>query len=410
MNGDLGVFRVLYINKYASFPPLESGTHRSYYLMSELAKREFRIDFVTSYTSHLTPRLEKPRLSLTSNLNIFFIKVPSYKKPSGFLRALGWLIFEVKVLFKISFSRKKYDCVIASSPSILSLLSGIFLSKLKHSKLIVEIRDIWPLTLTEEGGFSKKSLLIRIMNQIERFAYVKAEVIVGTMPNLEEHIETVTKKHQKVTCIPMGVTEELCVRSFRFEKGMLNGFSFHDSFVIAYAGTLGSTNPLDDLFEVAEEFLSDAKIKFLVIGGGSKLETLRDSYKDLSNVFFAGPKSREETLCILNKCSVLYFATYDSKIWRFGQSLNKVLDYMLSARPMIGSYSGFPSMINEAKCGVLVAPGDKVALKKAIDNLRKLDKVSLDSMGVRGKEWLCANRKYASLGDKYAEILRELKR
>jgi glycosyltransferase involved in cell wall biosynthesis len=138
------------------------------------------------------------------------------------------------------------------------------------------------------------------------------------------------------------------------------------------------------------------------------LTSLIDRYKDLPNVIFSGPKPREETLKILKKCSILYFATYNSEIWRYGQSLNKVVDYMLSARPIIGSYSGFPSMINDANCGVFVAPGEAIALKNAIVEFRNLDKSTLDSIGARGKEWLCANRKYSYLSYQYAKILKSL--
>jgi glycosyltransferase involved in cell wall biosynthesis len=408
MRIDTGSHRILYINKYASFPPLESGTHRSYFLMLELAKLGLSIDFVTSDFSHLNPRTRKPKLNGHSNLNVFFLKVPSFTQPSGFKRALGWLVFEAKVITKFAFSTKKFEFVIASSPSILTLLSGILLSKLKSSKLIVEIRDIWPLTLTEEGGFSKENFSIRVMQKIERLAFSRADLIVGTMPNLEAHVETVTSMHREVVCIPMGVDDELCEGKHSFAQSTIEESTFENFFTIAYAGTLGKTNPLNDFFEVAGDLLKDTGVKFLVIGGGPMLTSLIDRYKDLPNVIFSGPKPREETLKILKKCSILYFATYNSEIWRYGQSLNKVVDYMLSARPIIGSYSGFPSMINDANCGVFVAPGEAIALKNAIVEFRNLDKSTLDSIGARGKEWLCANRKYSYLSYQYAKILKSL--
>ncbi len=34
--------------------------------------------------------------------------------------------------------------------------------------------------------------------------------------------------------------------------------------------------------------------------------------------------------------------------------MNKVVEYMLAGKPIIASYTGYPSMINEAECGYFV--------------------------------------------------------
>ena len=70
---------------------------------------------------------------------------------------------------------------------------------------IFEIRDIWPLTLTEEGGFSKFNPLIFGLGFIEKLGYKYSDIIVGTMPNLEEHVAEVIGYKRKVSCVPMGL-------------------------------------------------------------------------------------------------------------------------------------------------------------------------------------------------------------
>jgi glycosyltransferase involved in cell wall biosynthesis len=102
---------------------------------------------------------------------------------------------------------------------------------------------------------------------------------------------------------------------------------------------------------------------------------------------------------------VIYFSTFKSKVWDYGQSLNKMIDYMLSGRPIIGSYSGFPSMINEAECGVFIPAEDAQALKDAILRFADMPSEERDAIGARGREWIIANRRFTKLAYSYLDIM-----
>jgi hypothetical protein len=83
-------------------------------------------------------------------------------------------------------------------------LNGVLLKKKFQTNLIFEIRDIWPFTLTEEGGYSKINPLMIITAWIEKWGYCKSDLIVGTMPNLNEHIYIITGREINFECIPFG--------------------------------------------------------------------------------------------------------------------------------------------------------------------------------------------------------------
>jgi glycosyltransferase involved in cell wall biosynthesis len=89
----------------------------------------------------------------------------------------------------------------------------------------------------------------------------------------------------------------------------------------------------------------------------------------------------------------------------YGQSLNKLIDYMYSGRPVLGSYSGFPSMIDEADCGEFVPAGDPQALVRALLDWAGRPPAELDSMGARGRAWVMSNRSYERLADGYLGLL-----
>ena len=72
---------------------------------------------------------------------------------------------------------------------ILCLVScSIYLKWRQGSHLVFEIRDIWPLTMIHEGSFSRWHPLALYLRFIELWGYRRADLIVGTMPNLKQHV------------------------------------------------------------------------------------------------------------------------------------------------------------------------------------------------------------------------------
>ena len=54
--------------------------------------------------------------------------------------------------------------------------------------MVFEIRDIWPLTLVEEGKYSRLNPIYCVLRLLELCGYKYADLIVGTMPNLKQHV------------------------------------------------------------------------------------------------------------------------------------------------------------------------------------------------------------------------------
>jgi glycosyltransferase involved in cell wall biosynthesis len=138
-------------------------------------------------------------------------------------------------------------------------------------------------------------------------------------------------------------------------------------------------------------------IHFLVVGDGDLRNGYIEKYKHLENLIFAPRVSKAMVQSVLARCDLLYFAVHVSKVWQYGQSLNKVIDYMISGKPILASYSGYKSMINEANCGVYVEAGNIFELQEQIKNFLNMDKWARAEMGMRGKAWLCDNRQYKKL-------------
>lgn len=295
--------------------------------------------------------------------------------------------------------------VIVSSLSLLTILNGLLLCLKYKSRLVFEVRDIWPLTIIEEGGFSPRNPFVLGLAWLERLSYRKADAIVGTMPNLAAHVCREIGYVRPVFCVPMGVSQDHLDDVAALPEDYVGRYLSNNKFKVVHAGTVGITNALDVFFAAAQMLSGDDGIEFVVVGDGALKESYQNKFRDLPNLKFAPKVPRNMVQAVLEKGDLLYFSVHDSKVWNYGQSLNKVIDYMLAAKPIVASYSGYPSMVNESACGVFVPANDVAALVNAIQKFKAMPKEEREQIGFGGREWLLQNRSYSKLASDYLEIL-----
>jgi len=168
------------------------------------------------------------------------------------------------------------------------------------------------------------------------------------------------------------------------------------------------SNGLDTFIEVIKELKDNKFIHFVIAGNGGLREKYLKDLEGYNNVQFLGKVEQKEVKNILAKCSILYFAALKSKVWQYGWSPNKLIDYMISGKPILASYSGYQSMINEANSGIFVPAEDKESLLKGINIMASMPQNELEAMGTRGREWLIENRQWETLANNYISILNKL--
>lgn len=401
------------ISKYAS--SFEVGFEsRIFALARRFVKIGHSINVISSDSNHFGTYPKYDNLYNFEKLDgveVLRIKTLKYKKTASIKRILSWLDFEWKLFFAPLKKYEKPDIVIVSSLSLITILNGIRLKRKYKAKLVFEIRDIWPLTLVQEGGYKNSNLFVKILGQIEKFGYEKSDLIVGTMPNLKEHVETVTDiKNNKCVCVPFGFDANF----YNLLDVNPNAFGINyniptNKFIIGYAGSIGITNGLDTFIACAKKMSKDNRIIFALLGDGdSKLKYFNET-KNLENIIFISKVKREEVASFLALCNLLYFSSLKSKIWDYGWSPNKLIDYMMAGKPVLASYSGHQSMINEAGSGFFVPAEDEDALINKLQQILEINLDELNNMGIAGKEWILINRDWDIVAKNYIDVIYKIK-
>lgn len=401
---------IWYVSKYVSPPGKGAVGSRGYFLMKELALMGHNIALIISNSNHLAEPLELKHNYLiqeVDGMQLCWVRTMKYTTAKSLRRILSWIHFEWRLLWLPKQQLPAPDVVVVSSLSLLTVLTGMWLRVRYKCRFVFEVRDIWPLTLTEEGGFSSTNPFVKVLGVIEYLGYRYADAIVGTMPNLSEHVNQVLGHPKKTYCIPMGVD----VYTPDYPKNLPLNFEASyfpsEKFIIAHVGSIGIANALETFFNCAEIMKEEPNIHFLVIGNGDLRDSFQLKYSYLSNLTFVPSVPKDTVQPVLARCNLLYFSVHDSKVWNYGQSLNKVIDYMIAGKPVLASYSGYPSMINEANCGTFVPAGDVDALKREIIRYYNMSRDERHELGSRGRVWLMQNRPYKKLAMKYINILLE---
>lgn len=399
---------IWYVTKYFSPKTATSPGGRGWFLVDEMRRAGYQVVVVSSDSNNLVdlPVLhDRVTVEVTDGVKLVWLKTMKYSVAKSARRILSWFHFEWNLFWLNKRELERPDVVIISSLSLLTIVNGLLL-KLKYKcRLVFEVRDIWPLTIVEEGGFSNGNLFVRGLSWLERLAYRKSDAIVGTMPNLAAHVRNELGRDRPVFCVPMGVSQEHLSDVAELPPEYAESYLSSGKFKVVHAGTIGITNALDVFFAAAQAMREHADVEFVIVGDGALKQSYQQQYGNLPNLVFAPKVPRNMVQSVLAKGDLLYFSVHDSKVWDYGQSLNKVIDYMLAAKPVVASYNGYPSMIDESGCGVFVPANNVDAVVGAVLEMKAKSDQERSAMGARGREWLLQNRSYTKLANDYLQIL-----
>jgi glycosyltransferase involved in cell wall biosynthesis len=337
------------------------------------------------------------------------LRTLGYRTTASIRRVLSWLHFEWRILRTQLDDLPRPDVIIVTSLSLFSVLNGARLARKFQVPWVFEVRDIWPLTLTEEGGFSRWHPLTLVMQWIERMGYRQADLTVGTMPNLAPHASAIAGFPINCACVPFGFDPLLAPQPVpappRTELQMPRDDS---TLTVGYAGSMGIANALDNLIEAAVALREDHRFRFVLLGDGDLRATYMANTAGCPHVHWLGKVPREEVHAVLTQCDILYFSAHPSRVWDSGMSLNKLTDYLLAAKPILGSYSGFPSILDEAGCGEFLPAGDTEAIVAALNRYAAQPREYLEKMGAAGRTWLFEHRTWGHLANEYLGLLDHL--
>ena len=371
-----------------------------------MVRQNHSVQIITSDSNHGSDfDLEnQPTATIVSeNVRYTIINTFKYRLSASVARVISWFDFDLK-LFRF-FRHVSPDVVLVSSLSLTSIIFGLYIRARHGSRLVFEVRDIWPLTMIEEGGFSKWHPLALYLRFLELWGYRRADLIVGTMPNLKQHVleSGISKRDRAYHTCGIGVSLDRAAEGTPFIFTPDLEARMQGRTIVGYCGSIGLTNNLSDFVDYIEASRRD-DVMFVIAGDGADRARFQSRLGACDNIVFLGRISADQVQGFLRRCDVLFLSTLPSKVWDYGQSMNKVVDYMLAGKYIVAQYTGYPSFINEAACGVFT---DGAGLAACLDDAIATPRAKRDAIGLAGRTWLLEHQSYRQLASDYLRKIEE---
>lgn len=326
-------------------------------------------------------------------------------------RIFSWVIYELMIWLSLGAILKFRPTIIfVSSLSILTFISGVFLKFLLRVPLVIEVRDIHPLTLVEFGKFSDNSVVVKILSLIERFGYRNADLLVSTLENFQTHAKSVSFCKAPFLWLPMGFSDiyqsgqSSANAAVIIEK--IKILKSSGKFVVCYAGTIGFANDLERVFQIANSDFPD-NIHFVFIGDGPLKQSFEAKFGNLPSISFFAPIPKAEVPGVLSHCDLLLNTWKDIDLYRFGVSPNKWIDYALSKRPFLTTLQADLKVKTIAGNAFITPDGSDVALKSELIRISELPPEQLTEMGLKGYKYVIQNLSYDKLAANLKSALEE---
>jgi glycosyltransferase involved in cell wall biosynthesis len=182
-----------------------------------------------------------------------------------------------------------------------------------------------------------------------------------------------------------------------------------NSFIVLYAGAHGISNDLEVVLTAAERTLPYKNIQYLFVGDGKEKSRLQDFALEhqLENVHFLPAVAKNEMNEVMAASDVcvailkpldLYKTTYP----------NKVFDYLAAGRPIVLAIDGvIRKVVEEAKAGIFVPPGESEKMAQAIIGLSK-DPAATMQMGMNGRQYVCEHFDRKQMADQFENLFLNL--
>ncbi|MET0982198.1 MAG: glycosyltransferase family 4 protein [Telluria sp.] len=402
---------ILLINHYAG--SVRHGMEfRPYYLAREWVRLGHRVRIVASSNSHI--RAQAPdmagRTRLDQNIDgvdYTWFATPAYRG-NGMGRVANMLGFVLR-LYRESRAlarSEQPDVVIASSTYPLDIWPAHRIARQAGARLLFELHDLWPLSPMELGGYSRWHPFIMLLQAAENHACRHADAIVSILPKVREHLESHGMAPHKLHIVPNGADPaEWLAESPALGpqvEGVLAAARAGADCIVGYAGTHGLANALDNLLDAAS-LLRGKRIAFVLAGGGPEKRRLQARAQEmgLSNLHFLDPVPKHQVPALLRRFDMAYIGWQRQPLYRFGIAPNKLIDYMMAARPVLHAVEAGNDPVADAGCGLTLAPEDPHALAAGILRMAGQPAAEREAMGLRGQRYALDNLTYPVLGQRF---------
>jgi len=318
-------------------------------------------------------------------------RVPMWPRKSGgylnlILNYLSYIFFStLSSIFLLS--RFKPDVVFcyATSP-LLQAIPAIIYSKLFRSKMVLNIQDLWPESLSATNYIKNKTLII-LVGYLCKLIYHFSDLILVQSKSFEKKISKEIGS-KKIIYWPNSV-DSIFLEMVSKNNVSIPCLERNDKFTVMFSGNIGRAQSTDTIINIAKLLEIYTNIQIVMVGDGSQRKDMMDKVEScsLKNINFIGIYPLRDMPYILSKANLLLVTLANREIFSLTVP-SKLQAYLASGRPIVGSLNGEGAeLIHKSNSGIVVEAENPVMLARAILEMKNKSNEELVRLGSNGRSY-----------------------
>lgn len=374
------------------YPEVGAASLRAQYFVKILKEAGHDINIIApvpNYPHNYVLDGYKPH-QVDKERNIVYLPIFVPKKHSVIGRIYSYISYFFSSLYHALFKASKPEVIISSSPPIFTPFAAALVSRLRGTKFIFDIRDIWP-DIGVELGIVHNKLLVSLLRGIEKFILKTADFI------------TVTAESEKINLIKKGVNADKIVVIYNgadtevFKPIDINKkLELRDKYkiprhkkVLIYFGSFNNgMNDIDTLGDALSQLKElNGSVHFIAVGDGSNRVNFFNKLNGKIEYSYFKTMNNEE---VANLVSLSDLSIIPRKLLKHETGGNipvKCFESWGAEIPVIISSmqtSEITAIFKECEAGLLVEPNNSIVLRDGIIEL--LTDNNLKELGKKGKD------------------------
>lgn len=302
-------------------------------------------------------------------------------KKSALRLALNYLsyVFSATLFGPAQLRGKQPDVVFvyAISP-LLQALPALFLARWKRCPMVLWVQDLWPDSL-QATGYVQNRWVLALVSLMVRFIYRRSDLILISSRSFAASVQCYAPGKIPVY-YPNSVDSVFCDPASGLKVDVP---ALDQGFNIVFAGNVGAAQSMQTIVGAATILRDHPGIRFVILGGGSKMDWLREQIARLGlhNLILTGRFPVEAMPYLLAKAQALLVTLANRPI--FAATVpNKLQAYMAVGKPILACLNGEgASLVTEAKAGIAIPAEDAQGLAEAARRVFEMPEEARREMG-----------------------------
>ena len=301
---------------------------------------------------------------------------------------------------------KKPDVMIATSPQFFCGWAGVLLHWFRRFAFVLEIRDIWPESMSAVNA-GLPGPLLKVIGIMEKIMYRSARHIVTVGDGYVGKLIERGVPENKISVVMNGVDQSLFYpRPVNVE--LLEKYGLTGKFICSYVGTIGMACGLKTVLDAAEilKKQNNDHIRFVLVGDGAVRTDLESEAKqrNLDNIIFTGRRPKNEIPDWIASSNINLVHLKKSDLFTTVMP-SKIFESAGCGRPVLMGVNGFAKkLVMDAGMGIDIEPENPQEMVVALLSVAA-DPELEKRLGENGLNNIVPRYNRDSQAEKYLDIL-----